>query len=251
MLVKHITSLNDADLISMNDILLSEEQENQLNDLVKQRLNGRPISKIIGVKEFYGRDFIVSDDVLDPRPDSELIIDLVLQYEGQKARILDLGTGSGCLILTLLSELPNATGVAADISHAALNITKQNADQLGVRDRIKFIESDWFESIEGKFDIVISNPPYINSDIIPTLDKNVREYDPMLALDGGNDGLFPYKVILPQIRTYLKKGGMIAMEHGFDQGDTLQRLAVDAGLSDIQTYKDLGGLDRVITAIHK
>jgi release factor glutamine methyltransferase len=175
---------------------------------------------------------------------------VVLKYEGQKTRILDLGTGSGCLILTLLSELPNATGVATDISPQALDIAKQNAEKLNVSDRIAFIESNWLESVGGEFDIIISNPPYIESKIIPELDKNVRDYDPMLALDGGEEGLFPYKVILPQIRTYLKKSGMMAMEHGYDQGEQLQRLCSDTGLSDVQTHKDLGGLDRVVTAIH-
>jgi len=251
MLIKHITGLTDADLITTENIALSDEQSVLLNDYIQQRLNGRPISKIIGVKEFYGRDFIVSDNVLDPRPDSELIIDLVLQFQGQKAKILDLGTGSGCLILTLLSELPNATGVATDISPQALSIAKQNAEKLNLRDRIEFIESNWLELVDGEFDIIISNPPYIAPKVIAELDVEVSQYDPMLALDGGADGLFPYKVILPQIRTYLKKGGMMAMEHGYDQGDTVHRIAVDAGLSDVQVHKDLGDLDRVVTAIHK
>lgn len=251
ILVQHVTGLSDADLITMDDIPLNDEQAMLLNDFIQQRLNGRPVSKIMGLKEFYGRDFIVSDDVLDPRPDSELIIDLVLKYEGQKTRVLDLGTGSGCLILTLLSELRNATGVAADISPKALNIAKQNADKLNVTGRIAFIESDWLESVEGEFDIIISNPPYITPEVIAQLDVDVSKYDPVLALDGGEDGLLPYKVILPQIRTYLKKGGMMAMEHGYDQGSSVHRIAVNAGLSDVQTHKDLGGLDRVITATHK
>ncbi len=284
MLVRHITDLNDADLIGSETIDLSKDQKAQLNDYIKQRLAGRPISKIIGIKEFYGRDFIVNDDVLDPRPDSELIIDTILRHceppieSGDKLReaiqnsgdinnsglpqslpllrndglkILDLGTGSGCLILTLLAELPNAKGVATDISDEALSVARQNAKALGVHERVQFIKSDWFENVTGTYDIIISNPPYINSDVIPNLDKNVRDYDPILALDGGGDGLDPYKMILPQVKKYLTTGGMVALEHGHDQAARIKRLIENAGLYDIKGHQDLGRLDRILTAIHK
>jgi release factor glutamine methyltransferase len=176
---------------------------------------------------------------------------LVKPKDEDPIRILDLGTGSACLVLTLLSEIPNATAIATDISDAALHIANQNAEKHELTDRIQFIKSDWFESVKGMFDIIISNPPYIESDDIPNLDKNVREFDPLRALDGGADGLSPYKVILPQIRNYLKPNGLIALEHGLGQGVRIKRLIENAGLSDIQQHYDLGGRDRVITAIHK
>jgi release factor glutamine methyltransferase len=252
MLIKHVTGLNDADLISMDSITLSEQQKSQLDDMIAQRLKERPISKIIGYKEFYGRDFIVTDDVLDPRPDSETLIEAVLEHVPLKEniKIVDLGTGSGCLILTLLAELPNAKGVATDISPKALEVAQKNACQLGVSDRVELIESNWFEQVEGKYDVIVTNPPYIESEVVPTLDKNVRDFDPILALDGGADGLLPYKMILPQVKKYLKTGGMIAFEHGYDQCGRIKRLIEKEGFSQIRAHQDLGGEDRVLTAIH-
>jgi len=253
MLLRHVIGLSDADLIIMDDIQMSEAQQAQLDDCIKQRLAGRPIAKIIGVKEFYGRDFIVSDDVLDPRPDSETLIDCVLNYaQGQRdLRVLDMGAGTGCLVLTLLAELSDMQGVASDISVDALSIAQQNARALNVDDRMQFIESNWFENVEGMFDVIISNPPYIESAVIPKLDVDVRKYDPILALDGGKNGLNPYEVILPQIRNYLKKGGFMALEHGYDQANRIAPLIAGAGLADIQMHSDLAGHNRIITAIHK
>ncbi len=255
MLVSHVTGMSDADLITVDDIPLSDEQLTLLNDYIEQRLLGRPVSKIIGRKEFYGRNFIVNEDVLDPRPDSETLIEAVLDYtknrNGVSLRILEMGVGSGCLVLTLLSELPNVTAIGADISGKAIEVARANAAVMGLENRIEFIESDWFENITGEFDIIISNPPYINTKVVSELDKNVRDFDPILALDGGDDGLNPYKVILPQIRTYLKQGGFLALEHGYDQCGRIVRLVEDAGLSQIRSYRDFGGHDRVVSAIHK
>jgi release factor glutamine methyltransferase len=197
----------------------------------------------------------VNDDVLDPRPDSETLIEAVLPYletrNGDLLRILDLGTGSGCLILTLLAQYPKAMGVAVDVSEKALNIAKKNAQRLEVTDRINFMQSDWFESVEGVFDVIISNPPYIETDDINDLAVDVKNYDPMGALDGGEDGLNPYRVILPQIRQYLKKDGMLALEHGAGQSGRIKRLIENVGLDEIRVHHDLAGHDRVLTAIHK
>lgn len=253
MLVKHISGLSDADLISNNDITLTTAQNKQLNDFIAQRLGGRPISKIIGYKEFYGRDFVVTNDVLDPRPDSELIIDVVLKSKSKNSelRILDMGTGSGCLVLTLLAELQNATAIATDISPKAIDVAKKNAELFGVCERVRFVESNWFKSIEGEFDIIVSNPPYIVSGDIQNLSREVSIYDPILALDGGEDGLFPYQVILPQIRRYLKNDGIMALEHGVGQSSRIKKIVENVGLDDVQVHYDLGGHDRVISAIHK
>jgi len=254
MLITHITGLSDVDLIAEGIFSLSKAENKMLERYIQERLSGRPIAKIIGQKEFYGRPFFVNDDVLDPRPDSELLIDILKNYAaGQTSslEILDLGTGSGCLILTLLSEIPQATGMATDLSPNALTVAQKNAQSLGLSDRMAWIQSDWFDSVEGQFDIIVSNPPYIAHDVIPTLDKDVRNYDPILALDGGEEGLNPYQVILPQAKHYLKQGGIIALEHGYDQCGRIKRLIENAGFSDCQAYQDLGGHDRVLTAIHK
>ena len=253
MLIQHITGLTDADIIASDTITLSREQYFLLENMIDQRLNGKPVSKIIGFKEFYGRDFIVTEDVLDPRPDSETLIESVLPFCQSKewsGRILDLGTGSGCLILTLLSELPHATGIATDISGPALDVAKQNAKNLGLSERVNFILSDWFDAISESFDIIISNPPYIERDIIPKLQKEVRNYDPLQALDGGEDGLKPYQVILPQIRNHLNKKGFLALEHGSGQCGRIAEIAERAGLTSNQTKYDLAGHDRVFTFIN-
>lgn len=250
MLIRHVTGLSDADLITMNSIELNENQKATLDNMISQRLNGRPISKIIGKKEFYGRDFIVSDDVLDPRPDSEILIEEVLKQcnSSKHYNILDLGTGSGCLALTLLAQLPNTQAVATDISDGALSVAKENADNLNLFDRIEFMKSNWFDDVEGQFDIIISNPPYIESIVIPTLEKEVKSYDPMGALDGGEDGLNPYKVILPQIRNYLTPNGFFVLEHGYNQQDDIIKLAQNEGFTNISGRKDYNQNDRIIIA---
>ena len=253
ILIKHYTNLSDADLIGLNDIPLTSEQSTQLANAVDQRLQGRPISKIIGYREFYGRNFFVTDDVLDPRPDSETLIEAVLKYaQGKKnLSILDLGTGSGCLILTLLSELSDATGVAADISEKALKIANKNAHFLNLNERIKLIQSDWLESITGEFDIIISNPPYIETRTVDTLAIDVKQYDPLTALDGGQEGLEPYKILCPQIRHILNQGGFMALEHGAGQSTDIIRLIDNTQFQEIRSITDLAGHDRVITAMAK
>jgi release factor glutamine methyltransferase len=280
MMLKHITGMRDADLISNDSLNLTAEQHQKLESMLAERLKGKPLSKIIGVKEFYGLDFHVNEHVLDPRPDSETLIEEVLRHctflrqqntcnpsENTKMdytylsqdktcndeilKILDLGTGSGCLILTLLNELPNAIGIATDISKEALTVARLNAEKQNLSSRVTFILSDWFDSVEGQFDIIISNPPYIESCDIPTLQAEVKNYDPHSALDGGADGLGPYRLILPQIRNYLKKGGLLALEHGAGQCGRIAEIARGAGFTDYRVIRDLGGHDRVFTAIHR
>jgi release factor glutamine methyltransferase len=272
MLIKHITGLSDADLIGMDSISLTDTQKEWLDNAIKQRLNSRPISKIIGYKEFYGRRFFVNDDVLDPRPETELIIDETIRHcerseaiqehhiqplacrvanapRNDDVRILDLGTGSGCILLTLLSEIPHSIGIGTDISIKALNIAEQNAESLAVCDRVKFIESNWFDSVTGQFDIIVTNPPYIETHTLVSLDEDVKNYDPVQALDGGEDGLEPYKVILPQIRKHLKPNGFFMCEHGTGQSQDIKRLAKNAGLSEIRVHHDLAGHDRCVSAL--
>jgi len=255
VLLKQVTGLDDADLIVHPDPALSSEQTVTLQAMIQKRIEGMPVSKIIGNKEFYGRDFAVTTDVLDPRPDSETLIEAILAWASangltdKSLRILDLGTGSGCLIVTLLTELPHATGLAVDISDKALKIASNNARRWHVQERVTFIQSDWLENIDGTFDIIVSNPPYIETEELADLDKDVRLYDPTLALDGGTDGLDPYRIFFPQIRHYLNHGGIVAVECGFNQAGVVKRLMKNPGFDHICTYTDMGNIERVVSAI--
>lgn len=250
---KHVTGMSDADIIVNPDTVLSPEQQSALSVMIQKRIDGVPVAKIIGIKEFYGRNFTVTTDVLDPRPDSETLIEAVLSYVDDATernwRILDLGTGSGCLILTLLCELPNATGVAVDISEPALAVARDNAARLNVQGRVGFTQSDWLDNVDGLYDIIVSNPPYIETDTIAHLDKDVRLYDPLSALDGGADGLDPYKILFPQIRHYLNLGGIVAVECGFNQAGHIRRLMENPRFDRIRTYTDFGGHERIVSAI--
>lgn len=236
---------------------LSEVQMARAQDLIAQRIQGRPVAKIIGYKEFYGRNFKTTDDTLDPRPDSETLIEVVLHYVRQRGlqnkplRLLDLGTGTGCLVLTLLAELPQAVGVAVDRSSEALSVAQENADALGVSSRVACVQSDWLQQVDGMFDIVISNPPYIPADDIPYLAVEVRTFDPVGALNGGKDGLDPYRVIIPQLHKVMHSDGLAAFELGKDQDRDVAMLLQQAGFSDVRTAFDLGGIGRVVSGIFR
>lgn len=253
LLLKAVTKMDDSDLIVTPDVTLSTEQNVTLEAMIEKRLAGMPVSKIVGHREFYGRDFVVNEHVLDPRADSETLIDVVLEWsrrqDKQDFRILDLGTGSGCLILTLLAELPYATGVAVDISPKAIKIGRQNADKLGLAERIEVTESNWLQNVQGTFDIIVSNPPYIETDVIAQLDKNVRLFDPIQALDGGEDGLVPYKILFPQIRHNLNKGGIVAVECGHTQAGEIKRLMENPRFGHISIHQDIAARDRIVSAV--
>ncbi len=206
-------------LVAESDALLTEEQQLQFAALIARRMTHEPVSKILGRKEFYGREFKVSSDVLDPRPDTEALIELALRCVSRKVpvRILDLGSGSGAIICTLLAELPRATGVAVDLSTAALDQTNHNAKHLGVADRLDIVAGAWFEQVTGQFDLVVSNPPYIPHGDIAGLVPDVRDFDPHLALNGGPDGLSCYRSIAEGVSGYLTAGGHVIVELGAGQ----------------------------------
>jgi release factor glutamine methyltransferase len=230
------------------DVPVTQDILKKILEDVEKRLAGMPMSKIIGVQEFYGREFIVSKDVLDPRPDTEMIIDLALKRFGRHLplRILDLGTGSGCIVLTLLCEFSNASALAADISGKALDIAYKNAEKLGLSERCTFVESNWFNSIVyEEFDLIVSNPPYIRSDVIPELPREVQNHDPILALDGGQDGLEAYKIIFSVIKNYLKPNGIGLFEIGFDQRESIMRLGRESRFMHCDVHPDLSGQPRV------
>ena len=227
---------------------VSEAVIARFDDAITQRLNHRPVSRIIGVRQFWGRNFQVTDDVLDPRGDTETLIAEALQTPAK--RILDLGTGSGILGITLAAEQVDAVVVVTDISKAALLVAKTNAKRHDVEDRIEFIESDWFDSLHGKFDLIISNPPYIGKNELEGLESDVIDYDPIIALTPGEDGLAPYRIIARQAQNYLQENGRVIVEIGHLQGKDVKNLFLQAGFSGVQILQDLEGKDRAIVAKH-
>ena len=226
---------------------VSKQQQDHFESMIEQRRNFKPVSRILGKRQFWNRWFEISPDVLDPRGDSEVLVNSALQQKAD--RILDLGTGSGILALTLLSEWPDALAVGVDICEKALLIAQRNAVQLEVSDRFQAQKSDWFEAISEQFDLIVSNPPYIGEDEIPHLDPDVRLYDPMIALSPGRDALQAYQNIASDAIGYLKPGGRLLVEIGFRQGEAVRALFASNGLKSVETIQDLNGLDRVVCAI--
>lgn len=222
-----------------------------------RRLRHEPVSRIIGTKQFYGRPFIVTPDVLDPRPDTECLVDLVLDILRAENRqpdaltIADIGTGSGAIIVTLLAELPKARGIATDVSAAALNVASKNAAGLGVLDRLTLVETSMLTGVNDQIDVIVSNPPYISTSEIAGLDVDVRDYDPHLALDGGPDGLNFYREIAREISNF-DPACWIALEVGAGQAGDVEPIFIKAGCAARQRRTDLGGHIRAVALqIHR
>ena len=230
--------------------VLSEDEEQLFNKFINERLNNRPIAYIVGNREFMGLDFFVKEGVLIPRPDTEVLVEEVIELAKKKGakNILDIGTGSGAITVSLAKYLENVKVTSVDISDIALEIGKRNAISNEVDDRINFVKSDLFTNIdkETKFDIIVSNPPYIKREVIDTLDKQVKDYEPYNALEGGVDGLDFYRAITKQAKEYLKKGGILAYEVGHDQSEDVSKLMEIDGYTNIYTLKDLQQIDRVV-----
>lgn len=229
---------------------LSQEEEKEFNKLINQRLDNRPIAYIVGNREFMGLDFFVEEGVLIPRPDTEVLVEEVIKLakENDAKNILDIGTGSGAITVSLAKYLENIKVTSVDISETALKIGQKNAIDNEVSDKITFVKSDLFENIdkEKKFDIIVSNPPYIKREVIDTLDKQVKDYEPYGALEGGIDGLDFYRAITKQSKDYLKEGGILAYEVGHDQSEDVSKLMEMDGYTNIYTIKDLQQIDRVV-----
>ena len=241
------------------NVCISQSEFAKFQSLIQQRLNGKPVSRIINKRNFWKKDFELNDETLDPRPDSETLIETILEHYKDKLqflKILDLGSGSGCLGLSLLDEYPNSEVSFFDISSKSLEMAKKNAVNLGLLERSKYINlnwniNDWDEkliSIENniKYDIVISNPPYIPTNFIKTLKKEVKIHDPLIALNGGNDGLDAYKSILPKLINIIKSNGKIFLEIGEGQAISITKIATGYGLSLKGYKKDLSGITRTI-----
>ncbi len=241
--------LGDGTAFADPDAHLDETTATQLETMVTRREAREPLSHILGAWGFWSLDLAVTSDVLTPRPETERLVELALDALGNgPCNILDLGTGTGAILFSLLSECPLARGVGVDLSPDALKIAKTNAHALNLEDRVQCIEGPWEAALDmAPFDVLVSNPPYIASTEISTLEPEVRIYEPMLALDGGADGLDAYRAILPLIPHYLKPGGRFAFEIGADQGTALLNLAQSQeNIHKIKIFQDLAGRDRVI-----
>lgn len=216
---------------------------------LKRREKREPVSRILGEREFWSLSFLLSEETLDPRPDSETLIEATLGVFSNKIaplKILDFGTGSGCLLLSLLHEYPNATGVGVDINEDTLKTAQLNAQNIGVSSRASFVKSDWGASVIGKYDVIVSNPPYIDEADKNILAPEVVEYDPERALFADKKGLGAYEILMPQIANLLLEDGSAFLEIGYDQKQDVEKIVVEAGLRLRGVFKDLGNIERCL-----
>jgi release factor glutamine methyltransferase len=242
LLLQAAARISREDLILGPDRLLTHEQRARYDSFIARREQHEPVSRILGEREFYGRVFAVTPATLDPRPDTETIIDAALAVMPEDAKLLDLGTGTGAIAITLLAERPGASGVATDLSEEALAVARGNAERAGVGQRLTFLRGSWFEPVEGRFDIIVSNPPYIPEREIGDLSPDVRNFDPHLALVGGTDGLDPYRAIALRAACHLVAGGHVLVEIGAGQADDVEAIFAAAGFGGAAVrHKDLGG----------
>ena len=247
LILEYIAGIDRVKLTLEADRELEPGVDEKLKAALDMRLTHMPVQYITGYQNFMGLEFMVSKDVLIPRMDTETLVEEVLRLGLSNVRVLDICTGSGCILLSILKYVYGSSGVGVDISDGALGVAKANSEALGID--ATFIKSDMFENIpkDERFDIVVSNPPYIRSDVIGTLMSEVRDYEPLLALDGSEDGLKFYRIIADRAPEYLNNGGMLFLEIGYDQGAEVSALLSAAGFMDVEVIKDLSGLDRVVS----
>ncbi len=250
LLLQAAAGLSPEDLILKASNDLNDNIRPKLEEMTARRLNHEPVSRILGQREFWGLPFKVTKDTLDPRPDTETLVEQSLKalepHKNRSLKIADLGTGTGCLLLSLLSELPDATGVGIDVSLSAIKVAEENARNLGLADRVVFKAQDWNRVTETEFDWIVSNPPYISQAEMATLDKEVAGFDPHVALYGGRDGLGCYRELAGLLPKVLKPGGGAALEIGFLQAKAVCGIFDAVSLTIINVIKDLQGNDRCI-----
>jgi release factor glutamine methyltransferase len=252
LIVEHFTGTARIDAISNPDRSIESAQADAVWPALDRRLAGEPVHRILGYREFFGLPLRLSPDTLEPRPDTETLVHLVVPFVQAVAeregtcRILDLGTGTGAIALALLDREPNAVAVGTDISAGALATARSNADMLGMGDRYSVVQSDWFDKVQGRFHLIVSNPPYIPSGELSRLQPEVQNHDPQRALDGGPDGLDAYRVIATGAADHLRPAGRIAVEIGHDQRASVTAIFRQAGFSLAGGATDLGGRDRAL-----
>ncbi|GLR52940.1 peptide chain release factor N(5)-glutamine methyltransferase [Shinella yambaruensis] len=254
-LLMGLLDLTPTSFVTESGRSLDEAERRAVDAALDRRIAREPVHRILGRRAFSRLDLVLSPETLEPRPDTEILVDALAPYAEKivratgGCRILDLGTGTGAICLALLDLVPGATGVGADLSAGALETARRNADINGVADRFEAVESDWFAAVTGAFDIIVSNPPYIVRSVVGTLDDEVRLHDPILALDGGEDGLDAYRAIAAGAGAHLRENGLVAYEIGYDQKDEVTAIMREKGFSRIEAIKDLGGNDRALVFI--
>jgi release factor glutamine methyltransferase len=253
ILIGAVLGLDLTGMITAAARLLTPDEAARLEDFARRRIAGEPVARITGTKEFWGLPLQLTAATLVPRPDTETLVELALEmvrathHPDQPLRIADIGTGSGAILLALLSELPDARGMGTDISADALQTAHINAVQLGLADRATFVACDYAAALSGRFDLIVSNPPYIRTGEIAALATEVRDHDPRRALDGGSDGFDAYRTLIPQAVGLLAPGGVLAVEVGHDQSKGVEQLMTAAGLTLPKPPKaDLAGLPRAV-----
>jgi release factor glutamine methyltransferase len=232
------------------DRALSPEEEEKIQNWIQRREKREPLARLQGTRGFWNAEFLLNEATLEPRPDSETLIEAALkQVTTPPRRLLDVGTGTGCLLLSLLQEFALAEGVGTDKSAKALEAASENARRLNLQDRAAFRCTNWAEGVEGKFDLVVSNPPYIASQDIPGLQPEVRDYDPRLALDGGGDGLFAYRALASSLKNLMHEKALALFEIGEGQEEDVIRIFEGAGWKFSASHRDLGGVPRVLAFV--
>jgi release factor glutamine methyltransferase len=250
-LIAAALGLSPGEVLAHPERRLAIAEHQRIAATLDRMLTREPLTRILGRREFWGLGFFLSADTLDPRPETETVVEAVLARRPDRRpayRILDLGTGTGCLLLALLAEFPKAGGLGIDIAPGAVVTARHNAEALGLGDRARFVVGDWCRALAGRFDLVVANPPYIASATIPGLPREVREHDPHRALDGGADGLAAYRLIAADLARLLTPGGLFATEIGSDQAGAVTELLAGAGLAVEAVVPDLAGLPRCVVA---
>lgn len=244
--------LTRLELINRERHKISPDDAALLAAYCKRRISGEPVYRIIGRRPFWGRDFDLNEETLEPRPETEMLVEKAIAEIDliEAPTLLDLGTGTGCIPISILADLPQARGVATDLSARAIEAARENAFRLGVLDRLSLVVGSWFDPVPAalRFDVITSNPPYIRTQDIAMLPIEVKHHDPALALDGGSSGLEAYRQIVARAGDFLKPEGLLILEIGFDQGGDLAAMLAKAGFAAIKIERDLGGRDRMVSA---
>ena len=249
LLLEYVCKTDRNTLLAHGDREVTGEEQAQYLETIARRAAHVPLQHITGEQEFMGLTFAVNSKVLVPRQDTEVLVEEVMRNLHDGMRILDMCTGSGCILLSLLQYSNDCTGVGVDLSPDALAVARGNYERIRQQKpemEASFLESDLFTRVEGRYDIIVSNPPYIRSDVIPNLMPEVRDYEPMMALDGTEDGLFFYREITKKAKDYLNRGGMLYYEIGCDQAEEVCAIMETEGFREIEVVKDFAGLDRVV-----
>ncbi|WP_306918918.1 peptide chain release factor N(5)-glutamine methyltransferase [Rhizobium mesoamericanum] len=252
VLIAGLLGLSTTDIVTRGGETVSTEKVGVIEKAIERRLAHEPVHRILGEREFYGLPLSLSSETLEPRPDTEILVDAMLPYLRDLANteghihILDLGTGTGAICLALLSECPEASGVGSDVSPDALRTAQSNAETNGLRDRFEAIQSSWFENIHGAFHAIVSNPPYIASKVVHTLAPEVTKFDPHAALDGGQDGLDAYRTIAKDAARFMKPNGVVGLEIGYDQRNDVIDVFEAEGFKLLESVSDYGQNDRAL-----